>query len=125
MQRVAVFLLGLLLLGVGYVGAQEGLAIDQYTVDGGGGESSGGDLVLRGTIGQPDAGVASDGDTLTLRGGFWNGTQSVPTAVGLVVSSAVPEGLGQRHPLPRLLTLVSILLVTTACYLIWRIKETI
>ncbi len=40
------------------------------TVDGGGGTSSGGDFVLRGTIGQPDAGDLSGGD-FTLRGGFW------------------------------------------------------
>ena len=41
-----------------------------HTVDGGGGTSSGGDFVLRGTIGQPDAGDLSGGD-FTLRGGFW------------------------------------------------------
>ena len=41
-----------------------------HTVDGGGGTSSGGDFVLRGTIGQHDAGDLSGGD-FTLRGGFW------------------------------------------------------
>ena len=41
-----------------------------HTVDGGGGTSSGGDFVLRGTIGQPDAGDLSGGD-FVLRGGFW------------------------------------------------------
>ncbi len=40
-----------------------------FTVDGGGGTSSGGDFVLRGTIGQPDAGEMSGGD-FVLRGGF-------------------------------------------------------
>lgn len=38
--------------------------------DGGGGKSSAGDIVLQGTIGQPDAGVATNGD-LNLRGGIW------------------------------------------------------
>ena len=41
-----------------------------HTVDGGGGTSSGGDFVLRGTIGQPDAGDLIGGD-FALRGGFW------------------------------------------------------
>ena len=40
-----------------------------WTVDGGGGTSTGGDFVLRGTIGQPDAGTLSGGD-FVLRGGF-------------------------------------------------------
>jgi len=45
--------------------------IDWHTVDGGGRMSStGGDLELSGTIGQPDAGVMSGGD-LELVGGFW------------------------------------------------------
>ena len=41
-----------------------------YTVDGGGGTSSGGDFVLTGTAGQPDAGDLTGGD-FELRGGFW------------------------------------------------------
>lgn len=44
--------------------------IDWYTVDGGGGTSSGGGFVLEGTIGQPDAGTMSGG-TFELTGGFW------------------------------------------------------
>ena len=45
--------------------------IDWHTVDGGGHMSStGGDLELSGTIGQPDAGVMTGGD-LELVGGFW------------------------------------------------------
>ncbi len=47
-----------------------GFDLTWYTVDGGGGTSSGGDFVLRGTIGQPDAGDLSGGD-FVLRGGFW------------------------------------------------------
>ena len=44
--------------------------VSWFTVDGGGGTSSGGDFVLSGTIGQPDAGDLSGGD-FVLRGGFW------------------------------------------------------
>ena len=44
-----------------------------YTIDGGGGSSSGGVFVVNGTIGQPDAGAMSGG-SFQLAGGFWNGT---------------------------------------------------
>ena len=43
-----------------------------YTVDGGGGQSSGGPYVLMGTIGQPDA-AYSGGGNYELLGGFWPG----------------------------------------------------
>ena len=46
--------------------------IDWFTLDGGGGQSSGGPYTLAGTIGQPDAGAASGGG-YTLQGGFWSG----------------------------------------------------
>ena len=42
------------------------------TVDGGGGQSSGGQYVLTGTIGQPDA-AYSEGGEYELLGGFWAG----------------------------------------------------
>ncbi len=41
-----------------------------FTVDGGGGTSTGGGFVLTGTAGQPDAGELAGGD-FVLRGGFW------------------------------------------------------
>ena len=47
-------------------------AIDWFTIDGGGGTSSGGSFTLSGTIGQPDAGTLSGGN-YTLQGGFWPG----------------------------------------------------
>jgi hypothetical protein len=47
------------------------LAVEWYTVDGGGvAQSTGGDFELSGTIGQPDAGLMSGG-SYTLSGGFW------------------------------------------------------
>jgi len=45
-------------------------AISWWTVDGGGGTSTGGGYTLSGTIGQPDAGVMGGGG-YTLTGGFW------------------------------------------------------
>lgn len=49
----------------------QNFAIDWFTIDGGGGASSGGAYTLSGTIGQPDAGVMSGGN-FTLQGGFWS-----------------------------------------------------
>ena len=47
--------------------------INWWTIDGGGGtsESSGGQYVLKGTIGQHDANDTNEGGTYSLRGGFW------------------------------------------------------
>jgi hypothetical protein len=58
------------------VGAARGLAqsfsLSWFTVDGGGAMfSTGGNFELSGTIGQPDAGVATGG-SFTLTGGFWS-----------------------------------------------------
>lgn len=44
--------------------------IARFTIDGGGGTSSGLGFDLSGTIGQADAGTMTDG-TFTLNGGFW------------------------------------------------------
>ena len=58
-------------------------ALESFTVDGGGGTSSGGTYSLSGTIGQPDAGTLSGGG-FTLQGGFW-------AAVSEVVVPGTPE----------------------------------
>ena len=46
--------------------------ISQHSIDGGGGKSTGGNYVLVGTIGQPDA-AYSRGGNYELLGGFWPG----------------------------------------------------
>lgn len=46
--------------------------ISWYTIDGGGGRSSGGPYTLTGTIGQPDAAYSAGGN-FELLGGFWPG----------------------------------------------------
>jgi hypothetical protein len=53
-------------------------SIDWFTIDGGGGTSSGGAYSLSGTIGQPDAGRMSGGN-FTLEGGFWGIIAAVQT----------------------------------------------
>ena len=45
-------------------------SVDWFTIDGGGGTSTGGVYSVSGTIGQPDAGVLTGGN-YTLTGGFW------------------------------------------------------
>src|SRR5215471_8224864 len=54
-------------------------SIDWFTVDGGGGTSTGGVYSLSGTIGQPDAGHMSGGN-FTLDGGFWGILAAVQSA---------------------------------------------
>lgn len=59
-----------------------------HTIDGGGGTSSGGDLQLHGSIGQPDAGAMSGGE-FELTGGFWIG---VGTPVPVCPADIAPVG---------------------------------
>ncbi|MCZ6651476.1 MAG: hypothetical protein O7D91_00385 [Planctomycetota bacterium] len=51
-------------------GAGDDYDLSWYTVDGGGGTSTGDGFILRGTIGQPDSGDLTGGG-FVLRGGFW------------------------------------------------------
>ena len=48
----------------------QSFSLDWYTIDGGGGKSSGGTFELNGTIGQPDAGAVMTGGGFELTGGF-------------------------------------------------------
>ncbi|HSU56971.1 MAG TPA: hypothetical protein VLT36_23210 [Candidatus Dormibacteraeota bacterium] len=53
-------------------------SIDWFTIDGGGGTSTGGVYSVSGTIGQPDAGHLSGGN-FSLDGGFWGIIAAVQT----------------------------------------------
>lgn len=64
------------------VATAQNYAIDWFTIDGGGGTSTGGVYVVSGTIGQPDAGTLSGG-SYSLAGGFWSG-------IGLVQTPGAP-----------------------------------
>jgi len=68
---LAVLLAPLLLSAADY-------AIDWQTIDGGGGQSTGGVYTVSGTIGQPDAGQMSGGN-FTLVGGFWSIIAAIQT----------------------------------------------
>jgi hypothetical protein len=52
-------------------------SIDWFTIDGGGGTSTGGVYSVSGTIGQPDAGAPMTNGQYSVTGGFW----ALPTAV--------------------------------------------
>src|SRR5437667_6452331 len=69
--------LAVLLAGGATVCAQA-YAIDWFTIDGGGGTSTGGVYSVSGTIGQPDAGKMSGG-SYTIDGGFWGIIAAVQT----------------------------------------------
>ena len=63
-----------LLLGMALPASATGLMeLDPTTLDGGGGQSSGGDFTLRATVGQPDAGTLTGGQ-ITVKAGFWPST---------------------------------------------------
>ena len=47
--------------------------LDWFTIDGGGGTSTGGVYAVSGTIGQPDAGAPLTNGPYALTGGFWGG----------------------------------------------------
>src|SRR4026207_502216 len=65
------FLASLAILPPGAIAQSGGpYTLNWFTIDGGGGTSTGGVYSLSGTIGQPDAGRLSGG-AYTLEGGFW------------------------------------------------------
>jgi hypothetical protein len=66
---LSVLALSLLMFAATPASAQS-YSIDWFTIDGGGGTSTGGVYSVTGTIGQPDAGHMSGGN-FTIDGGFW------------------------------------------------------
>lgn len=66
--------ISLIIIFLGFMSiARPDYEISWYTIDGGGGVSSGGPYQLSGTIGQPDAGTSAGGDYV-LNGGYWAST---------------------------------------------------
>jgi hypothetical protein len=54
-------------------------SVDWFTLDGGGGTSTGGVFAVSGTIGQPDAGGPMTNSQYSVTGGFWALPIGVPT----------------------------------------------
>lgn len=71
-QWIVISILLLMIIGVSaaFAATNDDFELSWFTMDGGGGTSSGGDFSLSGTIGQPDAGSMSN-DGFSLEGGFW------------------------------------------------------
>ena len=69
--RAGVRLISLLLFSTALVHAQS-YSIDWFTIDGGGGTSTGGVYSVSGTIGQPEASSAMTGGNYSVTGGFWS-----------------------------------------------------
>jgi hypothetical protein len=76
-------------------------AIDWYTIDGGGGESTDGYYLVTGTIGQPDAGELTDG-YYAIVGGFWAVGAAVPApgAPGLTIHRTSTNAVVVSWPAP-------------------------
>jgi hypothetical protein len=97
-QNLIMKTLNKLLLGLGWtfaltVGAiAQNYSIDWYTIDGGGGTSTGGVYSVSGTIGQPDAGPTMTNGQYSVTGGFWALPQAVQTtnAPALLIAPASP-----------------------------------
>jgi len=81
--------------------AQTNYSIDWYTIDGGGGTSTGGVYAVSGTIGQPDAGAMSGGN-YTLQGGFWGVIAAVqlPGSPLLTITITGPNTMVVSWPYP-------------------------
>ncbi len=69
-MKIIVTVILMFLLSVSIANAD--YSISWHTIDGGGGQSSGGPYMLTGTIGQPDAAYSAGGN-YELLGGFWPG----------------------------------------------------
>jgi hypothetical protein len=78
LRKSAIFLLFLVLSFAATGLRAQSYSIDWFTIDGGGGTSTGGVFSVSGTIGQSDAGHMSGGN-YTLDGGFWGMFAAVQT----------------------------------------------
>lgn len=89
MARRLILAIGAVLLIAGNIFAQSGggFTLTTWTVDGGGGRSTGGAYILSGTVGQPDSGMSQTGGGYTLRGGFWRPIRLIPPSP----ANAVPQ----------------------------------
>ncbi len=77
--------------------AAQSYSIDWFTIDGGGGTSSGGQYSISGTIGQPDAGAMAGG-IYALTGGFWGLVQAIQTPGSPLLSvELLPNGNVRVH----------------------------
>jgi len=77
----------------------QSFAIDWFTIDGGGGISTGANFNLQGTIGQPDAGLLTSAN-FELRGGFWSVVVSDGEAPRLAIARNASGAVTISWPRP-------------------------
>ena len=65
-----------------------------FTFDGGGGRSSGGNMEVVGTVGQPDAGMMTGGE-FSLNGGFWQEPVDTDAAPDLSITQVVTPAIAE------------------------------
>ena len=65
-------------LALGASASAQNYSIDWFTIDGGGGTSTGGVYAVTGTIGQPDAGQMTGG-RYSMTGGLWGMVSVIQT----------------------------------------------
>jgi hypothetical protein len=96
-----IFLLTLLVAGLSGSARAQNFSIDWFTIDGGGGTSTGGVFSVSGTIGQPDAGRMTNSQ-YSLLGGFWGVVEvmQTPGAPLLSVEQLVGGNVRVHWPLP-------------------------
>jgi hypothetical protein len=87
LQRSIVRIALLAITGAAAPAMAQPFAINWYTIDGGGGTSTGGTFSLSGTIGQADAGGPMTGGTFSLTGGFWVGGSTGATCNDIDVNN--------------------------------------
>jgi hypothetical protein len=75
-----------------FAASGQNFAVNWFTIDGGGGDSGGGQYVLHGTIGQPDAGAMTGGGYF-LAGGFWTGFQPQSPVPSLRIVRVGPNAI--------------------------------
>jgi hypothetical protein len=80
----------------------QGYSIDWFTIDGGGGTSTGGVYQVSGTIGQPNAGPTMSGGNYSVGGGFWSIIAAVqtPGAPLLTISRTTTNTVAVFWPSP-------------------------
>jgi len=92
MRNTHLFAAAILVGAAGSSAMAQDFSINWYTIDGGGGTSTGGDFSLSGTIGQHDAGGPMTGGDFSLTGGFWVGTGGGTNPCGTCVADYNQDG---------------------------------
>ena len=100
-NKIDKLLLSLTLLLPAAVCAQS-YSIDWFTIDGGGGTSTGGVFAVSGTIGQHDASGAMNGGNYSVTGGFWSliNVVQTPGLPNLVIVRNGTNSVQVRWPAP-------------------------